>query len=196
MSETKYPPVVMKWDTVVDHFLMLARNVFERGDKKAFFDAGAAEVNLKDFSKEEQIKIKKSRMVEGGKRRWWELLLLDALSLYYEGNQGKDYKDGKLLKIQKQHESLTNPIANGKPRRSFNQHLALQPVFGAFCEALDDPKYDDFESDVPTILVDGVGIKDTGTFEDALIGRAWRSTCHQHILPVVSLRACYPPSIG
>ena len=60
MSETKYPPVVMKWDTVVDHFLMLARNVFERGDKKAFFDAGAAEVNLKDFSKEEQIKIKKS----------------------------------------------------------------------------------------------------------------------------------------
>jgi hypothetical protein len=155
-TEGTYPPIQLSWDLVVDHFLMLANNVFEKGDKKAFFDAGALDVNLKDYSKAEQAKIKKSRMVEGGKRRWWELLLLDALGLYSDGNEGKDYKDGKLQKIQRQHESLTNPKGQGKPRRSFNQHLALQlAVWNAFCDAVTGPEYAGLldAEDLPTIHV-------------------------------------------
>ena len=45
--------------------------------------------------------VKRNRMVEGGKARWWQLLLLDALNVFIEMEETKEYSEGRLTRLQR-----------------------------------------------------------------------------------------------
>jgi hypothetical protein len=164
--------ITIEWSKVVECFLKQASKIFIKGDKKAFFDAGTNDIDMKQYSKDEQKRIKKSKMVEGGKERWWELLLLDALGLYCDGDGGKDYDNGILNRLQKEHESLAgSSVEPSKHRRSFNQHLALQlSVWDAFCEAVRETSgsrnvFINPNQPAPPVRVSGIGELQYSSYE-------------------------------
>jgi hypothetical protein len=144
--------------------------------------------NLKGMSQKEQKVVKRNRMVEGGKARWWHLLLLDALDVFIEMEETKQYSEGKLTKLQKEHEQLkgctmsTNgTFANVSKKRSFNQHLSLMlSVWSAFCEGAKASGVEtavfrcDPDGAPASVVIQVEGIEDAGyTSLPALQYRLW-----------------------
>ena len=157
--------VYVAWGDIVSLFLSQAHQVFNDGNKKAFFDAAPFDIKLIESSSkrnlrdDEKKRIKREKMVEGAKERWWPLFLLDSVVLQIERSIVPLTGSYCLQphKLQAEIEKYTDINASSPMyandanyrlrsahayhyvtrRRSFNQHLALQlSVYNSYIAAL------------------------------------------------------------
>jgi hypothetical protein len=151
--------VVVSWESVQEKFISQAHAVFSDGTRKAFFDSSPFDIKIIEkntvLTAEERKQKKREKQIEGGKSRWYPLLMLDSVVLHIERVSSQQphklqqeyalYKDlkatepiGQEIPTSEQSDDLIFSAYEAMPRRrSFNQHLALQiSVWNVYIDSL------------------------------------------------------------
>ena len=174
----------MSFTDIKNTYISFCEDTFLTSSKKYFFESGQdpRALRMKTVSKEQIKQIKREKMVEGPKERWFALFLLDPINFMVE-NQDETNSFKLLDEIM----DVEGPDFSSK--RSFNQFLYLQiAVWNVFIQSLQmhlgrEPTVTDIHS-VAQISVDDFNeYSSRQTLQQLLMSLTYKSEGMKKITP-------------